>query len=148
MIKVCIIAFVLISQASFSQTKEGSAGAASIDTVNTDGPIFSQAEKMPKIIGGVKALEDTLLSNFLNSKPKPKMKNLLYKLTITKEGSVRACELVSRAKNKIFAIKLETLLKQTSGMWEPAVQNGHVVAAVKFINIDYENGNIHVKELE
>lgn len=150
MIKVyCIIALVLISLASFSQAvKDSSVVSTGTDTVKNIKPVFSRAEKMPKIIGGVKALEDTLLNHFSNSRPEAKTKNLFYKLIITKEGSVGACELVSKTKNKTFARQLETLLKQPLVMWEPALQNGRVVAAIKFINIDYENGNFYVRELE
>ena len=142
----CITAFFMISLASFSQTNDSVSEGT--DTSNIPGPIFSKAEKMPEIIGGIKALEDTLLNNFSNSNPDTKIKNLLYKLIITKQGSVGACSIVGSVKNKAFAKHLERLLRQTSGMWEPAVQNGNSVAAIKFIQIGFVDGKFHVKEVE
>ena len=150
MIKIyCVAALLLIFQASFSQnTKDSGAAVTSADTGNRNGPIFTRAEKMPKIIGGIKAMEDTLTSNLSNEDFEPKKQSFRFRLTISEKGSVRACELVGRARNKILATKLEAILSGTPGMWEPAVQNGHIVKAVKVIKVDYDSGEFHVKELE
>src|SRR5438309_8778989 len=113
---LCIISAILISLASFSQSAQDSSGVStSIEPDHQDEPIFTKAEKMPEVTVGVKVLEDTLRSNLSSEAREMKLKNLVYKLTITKEGSVRECVLVSKAKNKALAKKLESLLKQTSG---------------------------------
>lgn len=145
---LCITAAILISNASFSQsTQDNSDISTPTDTAYRDGAIFTVAEKMPEVIGGVKVLEDTLTSYLSNYEPHSVLKNVVYKLTITKEGSVRKCVLVNKVKNELLGKRLEDLLKQTSGMWKPAVQNGHLVTAIKTIKINYDNANLQIKEL-
>ncbi len=143
-----LIVLSFISHLSFSQLADNNSSKEDTsDILNAYDKVFTKAEKMPKFIGGINALEDTLTKRLVKYNEDLKKGKVSYELRITNTGMVSDMTAFNESGNLSFANQLAEVLKNTSHMWEPAMQNGRLVDALKKIRIIFDKEKLHVKEL-
>jgi|GEM_PF-6518784 len=108
---------------------------------------FAYVLQTPKYKNGINALADMLTDVWTKNRKTATYKTVIdYRLRITNTGAVDYVNLTVSQNNTGLDSLLRASLLQTSGMWEPARQDGMEVNAFKYLSIVIAHHKINIRE--
>jgi hypothetical protein len=130
---------------SFGQSADSSHNDSIPRELVDDRIIFTRAENMPRLYNGVAALEDSLTLVLLQNSSSFQKGTFLFSLTIGKNGVVKDARRQGDLSEPLrMEAQIVAALKNTTGMWSPATQNGYAVNCFKLISIKFNKRTLEV----
>jgi hypothetical protein len=131
-----VVIFLVASLVGLSQSE------SNIDSVRVlcNGPIFTLCEKMPFLIAGSKALEDSLYIDLKSRDQFPESGSLSLTLTITNYGQIYFEKV--RETNIDKSQEVINSILRFSSLWSPGIQNGRKVCCYRNIKFSFKRNRV------
>jgi hypothetical protein len=142
-----IIISLIIPFFSFGQSADSSHQESLGRELTDDRIIFTRAEYMPRLYNGVTALADSLTLVLRQNNSSFQKGTFLFSLTIGKNGTVKDARRQGELSEPLLIeAQIIGALKNTTGMWKPATQNGYPVNCFKLISIKFNKRTLEVTD--
>ena len=105
--------------------------------------VFTSVEHLPSLKISNEAFEDTLGARLKSKKFVLKDNEIAYKFVVTRDSKIDDLTIESGDVGKEKLLR-EVLLELTY-LWQPAIQNGHVVCSYVILKLRFEDNNINVE---